>query len=668
MTSLRLDPADTRPEASAPAPMDLRLDGPVTSPRTEAGAYRPDIDGLRAVAILAVLAFHAFPQWMRGGFTGVDVFFVISGFLISRIVFSGLVAGTFSFRHFYARRARRIFPSLAVILFAALGLGWLILRQLDYAQLGKHVAAGAGFVSNIALWVESGYFDGTADAKPLLHLWSLGIEEQFYIAFPLLVFVAWRVRAARMPLLLIVAAASFAANLWLVPRDGPGAFYLPHARFWELAAGCLLAYAGFAGSAAGAPGPWNARWTRDAASIGGAIFVAAGLLLIDAKRPFPGWWAVLPVAGSTALIWAGPEAIVNRHVLACRPMVWIGLISFQLYLWHWPLLAFVHIARPEDSDAGLRALAIAVSFPLAWATHAWIDKPVRTGSRSRIKVAGACAVLAVAGLAGWSVYRHAGFPARTPDTLTALAAFKFEYAVPFREGECFLRPEQDFRQFRACTTAVAGSPPVVLWGDSHAGHLYPGLEAVARGRFTLTQLTASGCPPILDVDSDQRPFCRSINDAVFARIARERPAEVVLSAYWPSYAWQRLPATIDRLLAAGVGRVLVVGPGPLWPSGLPGILYARAKADVPAHRMPRRLPTATAAQQKAFDQDFAKLVARPGVAYVSMLSILCDGSGCLTRTRDDASSIMFYDIYHMTVEGSVYAVAHFPEGSLPSAH
>ncbi|HEU4664440.1 MAG TPA: acyltransferase family protein [Dokdonella sp.] len=667
MSRLRIDSATTGPATAAAASVDvLPVRSSTGMPRTEAGAYRPDIDGLRAVAILSVLAFHAFPQWMRGGFTGVDVFFVISGFLISRIVFTGLAAGAFRFRHFYARRARRIFPSLAIVLVAALVIGWAVQRQPDFAQLGKHVAAGAGFVSNIALWLESGYFDGTADAKPLLHLWSLGIEEQFYIVFPLLVFLAWRVRGARAPLLVGIVLASFAANLLLVARDPPGAFYLPHARFWELLGGCLLAQAGL--RAEGRIDDTVPRWLRHAASIAGAALVVAGLVSIDATRHFPGFWALLPVAGASMLIWAGPDAVVNRRALAQRPMVWIGLISFQLYLWHWPLLAFLHIARPEDSGGASRALAIAASFPLAWATYAWIDKPIRSGSHSRAKVAVACAALVGAGLAGAMVYQHAGFPANTPDTLTALANFRFDYTVPFREGTCFLRPEQDFRQLRRCKSTVAGSDAVVLWGDSHAGHLYPGLEAAARGRFTLTQLTASGCPPILDLDANQRPNCRAINDGVFARIARERPAEVVLSAYWPSYPWERLPATIERLLAAGVGRVLVVGPGPMWPSGLAGILYARAKADVPAHRMPRRLPTGADAQQNAFDRRFAASIARPGVVYVSMLSILCNESGCLTRTRDDAASIMFYDIYHMTTEGSTYAVAHFPEDALPRGH
>jgi peptidoglycan/LPS O-acetylase OafA/YrhL len=649
---------------------DIPTRGEATSPRTEAGPYRRDVDGLRAVAILSVLTFHAFPQWLPGGFIGVDVFFVISGFLISRIVFTGLSAGTFTFSHFYARRVRRIFPSLTVILIVALGLGWTIQRQVEFAQLGKHVAAGAGFLSNIALWLESGYFDSSADTKPLLNLWSLGIEEQFYIVFPLLVFLAWRLRIARMPLLLVISAASFATSLVLVTRDPSAAFYLPHARGWELMAGCLLAQAdigdpsssGEAGaSTTRAPGPV----LRNVASLAGVLLIATGLVLIDASRSFPGAWALLPVAGAASLIWAGPDAFINRRVLARPLMVWIGLISFQLYLWHWPLLAFLHIARPEDSDITSRALVLAACFPLAWATYAWIDKPVRTGPPSRTKVTSSCVALALAGFASFGVYLQAGFPQHTPDALTALANYSFPMVAAYRKGSCFLEPNQGFGQFGECTQRVPGSKEVVLWGDSHAAHLFPGLEEAARDRFTLTQLTAGSCPPILDTDFRARPKCRAINDGVLARIARERPHEVILSCYWPEYAWQKLPVTIDRLLAAGVERVLVVGPGPLWPSQLPGLLYARAKADGPSHRFPRRLSTGTDEKQISFDEQLAKAIARPGVSYVSVLSILCNESGCLTSTRDDASSITTWDMFHLTSEGSKYVVAHFPEGSLP---
>jgi hypothetical protein len=408
---------------------------------------------------------------------------------------------------------------------------------------------------------------------------------------------------------------------------------------------------------------------RDLLSISGTLLIVAGVRLIDATRDFPGVWALLPTMGAVLLIGAGPHAVINRRVLANPLMVWIGLISFQLYLWHWPLLTFLHMTRPADSGFAARILALAASFPLAAATYAWLDKPVRAGPRSRAKVILACAALAAAGIAGECVYLYGGFPGRSPEALSVIANFKYQYPAAFREGSCFLRPEQGFEEFGDCTTEVPGSDAVVLWGDSHAAHLYTGLEEAARGRFTLTQLTASWCAPILKMaDVHARPRCKAINEGIFARIARERPQEVILAAYWPSYPWERLPETIDGLLAAGVGRVVVVGPGPRWTDGVRELLYARAREDVLSHRIPLRLPTGKAAEQDLFDAQFAKAIARASVSYVSVLSILCDETGCLTRTReDDFSSLMFWDIFHLTMEGSRYVVTHFPGGSLPVA-
>lgn len=204
--------------------------------------YRPDIDGLRAVAVLSVVAFHAFPNWMKGGFMGVDVFFVISGFLISTIIFENLESDTFSFSEFYARRIKRIFPSLLLILIASYVFGWFILLADEYKQLGKHIAAGAGFISNFVLWNEAGYFDNSAETKPLLHLWSLGIEEQFYIVWPFIIWFAWRKKFNLLTLTIIVALVSFALNIKGVKQDLVATFYSPQTRFWELLSGSVLAW------------------------------------------------------------------------------------------------------------------------------------------------------------------------------------------------------------------------------------------------------------------------------------------------------------------------------------------------------------------------------------------------------------------------------------------
>ena len=293
--------------------------------------YRADIDGLRAAAVLAVVGFHAFPGALQGGFIGVDIFFVISGFLISSILFKSLARNDLSLIEFYSRRVRRIFPALAFVLLLSLSAGWFLLLPKDYAQLGKHVWAGALFVSNLILWSEAGYFDQASHAKPLLHLWRLGIEEQFYLFYPIILAVIWKAQRAVGWTLLLLTAASFTSNIHLVMADPLATFYSPLTRFWELSVGGLVALQRH-------HKPLSIDSSR--AVIKSTVsFVGTGLILVPAlllstHSIFPGWWASLPVAGAAAVLWAGPQAFINRYLFSNRIMVWIGLISYPLYLWH----------------------------------------------------------------------------------------------------------------------------------------------------------------------------------------------------------------------------------------------------------------------------------------------------------------------------------------------
>src|SRR6185503_12942841 len=358
-------------------------------------AYRPDVDGLRAVAVLAVLAFHGFPRVAPGGFVGVDVFFVISGFLISGIILDALKRGTFSFADFYARRIRRIFPALALVLVATVVLGWWTLIPADYRQLGAHVAAGAGFVSNVLLWRDAGYFDAAAESKPLLHLWSLGVEEQYYLVWPLLLFVLRRHIHRVLPMVAAFAVASFALNVFLVQRNPTATFYLPQTRFWELMLGGMLAYVRVFGPTDGgrrarpllrAVRAALARAPiRNALATAGALLVATALLVLDESSAFPGSWALLPTVGTTLLIAAGPDAWLNRRVLAHRGFVYIGLISYPLYLWHWPLLTYVRLYIGAEPPVLVRCAALAASVLLAWLTYELLEKRIRRARSPRAR-------------------------------------------------------------------------------------------------------------------------------------------------------------------------------------------------------------------------------------------------------------------------------------------
>ena len=392
--------------------------------------YRPDIDGLRAVAVLSVVAFHAFPAWMKGGFIGVDVFFVISGFLISTIIFENLDRGTFSFAEFYARRVKRIFPALLLVLIASYAFGWFALLADEYKQLGKHIAAGAGFVSNLVLWGEAGYFDNSAETKPLLHLWSLGIEEQFYIVWPFVLWLAWKKKFNLLTLTILVAFVSFYLNLKGIKKDAVATFYSPQTRFWELLSGSLLAWFSlykknsFSNYKLRVDG-WLAkviyRETVEAdgktlsnvISFAGSLLLVFGFWRITKDVSFPGKWAFIPVLGAVLIIFAGPKAWINRKILSNKIAVWFGLISFPLYLWHWPILSFARILEIEAPTRNLRIAAVLLSISLAWLTYKLVERPLRFGNYSKVKVAFLVFLMTIVGYVGYNTYSRNGLDFRS---------------------------------------------------------------------------------------------------------------------------------------------------------------------------------------------------------------------------------------------------------------
>jgi peptidoglycan/LPS O-acetylase OafA/YrhL len=441
--------------------------------------YRADIDGLRAVAVLAVVLFHAFPGWIKGGFVGVDIFFVISGYLISTIIFENLERGTFSFAEFYARRIKRIFPALLLVMFACLTFGWFALLEDEYKQLGKHVLAGAGFVSNFALWGESGYFDNASDAKPLLHLWSLGIEEQFYIFWPLLVWFAWR---SKLGLLLITVSVLFGSFMWNVNppihADDAATFYSPLTRFWELSVGSLLAYMVLHKHIV------PTRFSLSQANListAGVLCLLAALLVTHKSYAFPGWWALLPVVGTALIIAAGAKAWFNRVVLSSKIAVWFGLISFPLYLWHWPLLSFGKIIEGERPGALFKVLAIFASIVLAWLTFRFVESQIRFSKGWRFVNALIVGALLLAG-GGAYVYSNDGIAERaaiSKSGFTEEVRKQFVGALwPYTKNDICLNDypfkESENYGWWFCMKSRADEPTLIILGSSYANQLYPG--------------------------------------------------------------------------------------------------------------------------------------------------------------------------------------------------
>jgi len=476
----------------------------------DAVSYRPDIDGLRAIAVLAVVVFHASPVLLPGGFVGVDVFFVISGFLISRIIFEKLEQGNFSFSGFYAARVRRIFPALLVVLAVCLVMGWLALLPDEFSSLGQHVLASAAFVQNVVLWQEAGYFDVATELKPLMHLWSLAVEEQFYIVYPLLIWAAWRLGWPVLPVITVLGVASFGMNLVGMSQDPAQTFFLTHTRVWELLVGAAIAR--FAVRGWHVPMPW-----ANLLSGAGLLLLVASGVLVHQGRAFPGAWALLPVLGAGALILAGSQACFNRRFLVLRPVVFIGLISYPLYLWHWPLLSFARIMENGTPAVWIRVIAVALSLMLAWLTWKFVETPIRFGTATRFKIPALVLGSFLLAGTGYLTYLQDGYPGRADVKIRTIET-SMEFQAKYRQEnrDCQARFPEFVRSF--CLLSKPDQPEILLLGDSHAYYLFPGLsDAVAASGKTLAQFGASGCPIFFDterfdkrVDSACHPRMRKI--------------------------------------------------------------------------------------------------------------------------------------------------------------
>ena len=493
--------------------------------------YRSDIDGLRAVAVLVVVIFHAFPHALRAGFIGVDIFFVISGYLISSIIFERLRADTFSFWDFYARRIKRIFPALIIVMTSCYAFGWLALLTDEFAQLGKHIAAGAGFASNFVLWQESGYFDVASEAKPLLHLWSLGIEEQFYLVMPVLL---WFLGRHNLPIPVVIAGlacASMAINLISLRLNGVGAlsaFYSPLARVWELLAGCGLAWLSLQ--------PNHKFNTRSLVLQSGLAWlglglIAASLYFISPQSAFPGGWALLPVVGAGLVIAAGSRAWPNRIILSNRLLVGIGLISFPLYLWHWPLLSLARIVRGEELTLWTRVSALLLATLLAWLTYRFVERPVRTDRWGKQGLRWLMVLMLVLGLTGLMTRYLNGIPQRDIASARHFVGDLGHEAMHDLLNEKFFPcaspriREQAPRwgSFVRCKQSKASLPiDVALIGDSHAEHLFLGLAEAMPGKNIAYYIKAS--PPFLG-----NPDFADIFQEV---LASQSIKEVIVAAQW----------------------------------------------------------------------------------------------------------------------------------------
>jgi peptidoglycan/LPS O-acetylase OafA/YrhL len=502
--------------------------------------YRKDIDGLRAIAVMSVVLCHAFPQWVRGGFIGVDIFFIISGYLISGLIFEDLANQRFSLRKFYERRIARLFPALLLVMFVVLAFGWFILLGSEYKALGKYTFAGSLFAANFIAWRDIGYFVGDAGNKPLLHLWSLGVEEQFYFIWPIALILFLKFNHKFLTLIFIFGLLSFLTSIILINIAPTAAFYSPFSRFYELMIGALVAYLHFYKYLV------FKNVNNDLLSILGLMMIGLGLIFIDPTRLFPGFWVLLPVIGSALVIFASPSAWFNRVILSCRPAVWLGLISYPLYLWHWPLLSFARIIEGGVAPREVRILCVLLAILLAWMTYQFIELPIRKrrGLKDAKKltpiVLGCGIAMGIVCLTGITLFLTNGLPIRTAklggmETVT-LENFETQKSDP-ADSQC----ATDLPKTLKCyPSRLAETTKILLIGDSHGEALIPGLKqalAEIAPSVTLIEQSQRGCSPLWNVETyDNYGItinCRAAFDAVYKWAAADDSVKtVILVSRW----------------------------------------------------------------------------------------------------------------------------------------
>lgn len=631
--------------------------------------YRADIDGLRAVAVMAVVLHHLSSTLVPGGYIGVDVFFVISGYLITKIIGQEIEEGRFTFTRFYERRIRRLFPALFAMLAATLVAGWFLLLPSDYVATLRAALGTVLFSSNIVFWKDmaAGYFASDAKLNPLLHTWSLAVEEQFYLLFPILLLLCFRYASRYLVAVLLACAfITLVASSLLVKGHEVAVFFLSPFRFWELLAGSLLAVK--------AVPDIDSRITRELVAGAGLLAIAVSAFVYDTKTVFPGMTALAPVVGTVAILHAGGSGstFVGR-ILSWHPVVYIGLISYSLYLWHWPLIVLTRFAIGMQPLAPYLPTLLLTSIVLGGLSYHFIEQPFRHGNSVHRNKMFAAAVVAAVALLSVSVFglARSGSPGRFDLQVIALDKAR-KPEIPYRECDS----HKDW-----CRIGAKGvEPTVLLWGDSHMLAWAPALDRVyaKQGKGAILAIV-SACPPILGVERDRSPNCFRSNEKVFQFLHNTPTIEtIVLAAYWSTYFAEQSSlsdinpklAVLDEMSAAvglkrtfsklsSLGRkVYVLGPVPVYDLEVPVGLALE-------HMQQRKLLSMTMQMHRAKHRDFYKINETgldPGIQFVDPEKWMCRPN-CIVL--HDVT--LYRDAHHLSVAGSLYLLPNL-EASLADKH
>jgi peptidoglycan/LPS O-acetylase OafA/YrhL len=634
--------------------------------------YRPEIDGLRAVAVLAVVLFHADLR-VPGGFVGVDVFFVISGFLITSLILRDLEAGKFTLVHFWERRARRIVPAAVVMVMAVITAGWFLLLPSDYAALGKSAGMHAAFGANFYFWRNTNYFASSADEQPLLHTWSLSVEEQFYVIVPFLLLFLFRypLFRRRSTLLILLTSGfliSLALSILLLPREQAAAFYLLPTRAWELLAGSIVALL---------PAVSLSRLGRELLCGLALTAILAPCFLYDKQTAFPGLAALAPCLGSALFIWISGTAVAGlrgpvcwfKAILSARPLVFVGLISYSLYLWHWPLFAFANYWTLEPLSVHDRVALVLLSFALALLSWRYVETPFRSrriGAGSRAKFAWSAVGVASTVVMSCVIAVVKGLPMRFDSDLIAVDEVKLERLVSRQSVKPTSLDEAKRGVFPRLGKAEGSTPQIFVWGDSHARQVLPAIHSIAtEGNFCALAAWHSATAPIAGYRSTSQSSLleESVewNAAILDYIEKRKIGRVLMVARWSNYQdenssahdvavfSERLIATVRKIRSFGATPYLMAEVPRHKTNVIKAILANRILgADVDAFRADLE---SYSFQTRVMRSIYPELEAE-GAIIIDVANKLFDDGGLFIMEHDGSPA--YYDDNHLSSHGVLY--------------
>ncbi len=603
-------------------------------------AYRWDIQGLRAIAVLAVVIFHINPGRLPGGYIGVDIFFVISGYLIMGSIWKDLMKRDFHLVNFYARRVRRLFPALFVMIVGTLVASYFVSLPRETTDFAKSLFATTFHVSNFFFYFQSGYFDPSLETSPLLHTWSLSVEEQFYLIFPIILMViAAKFRSKVWAILLGIAFVSLVASEMLVHTDGALAFFSSPTRFFQFIAGGLIAIR--------PPKSGAASTKSDLLILIGLSALAGCLILFDASTPFPGLAALIPTLATALIIYAGETGGRLTRFLSNGLFAFFGKISYSLYLWHWPVIVFYKSATlgalSKSEQVGLLLLSIVLGY-LSWRfiENLRFNKGWFSERRNAIGAFVSTSLLLVASA---SIFLS-GLPGRFSEQQVYFSEYLDYETDRYRPGTCFASSRHKELSRDECITHQDGMTNILLVGDSHAAHLYSALDALKGSNATLTQITTSGCRPTTAYLGE--PYCTEIIRWTFEELIKDKHFDkIILSGRWKTEDLERLVKTINSI-SQHTQEVVVFGPIIEYEQDLPRLL---AKDYGPSGEGERLKRSRRYEEISRVDNSFNLRISSTQGRYVSILDAICPDKQCIVVTRSGVP--VQFDYGHLTHVGAV---------------